>query len=329
VFRKRGFARRGALLVACAVCATLAALAGTAGAATQVTLGSTSGTPNGNICAATIRCTYTPFVRAQPVPQAYPLTVPFDGTVTSFSVNAGSAGGTVWLRVLRPVNAGNGVFTGAGTSSPLTLHTGINTFTVSLPAKAGDVVALDNDSSALLFDTSSALIAEAWSPAVADGVTAGANASRLNTGLLLSATVTATPPSITGLSQSHGRWRVGGKLARLAAAATPPVGTTFGFTLNQASNVRFGFAQLLPGRNVNGRCVAQTAANRTRPACTRSVGRGALLFSASAGAHKLFFQGRLSRTRKLSPGVYTLTITATNPQGTASRTTRSFTIVPG
>jgi hypothetical protein len=326
VFHRRGFVRRWALLVVGVVCAMLAASAGTAGAATQVTLGSTSGTPNGNICAATIRCTYVPFVHsAGPA-----LQVPFDGTVTSFSVNSGSAGGTVWLRVLRPTSV-SGQFTGAGTSSPQTLHLGVNTFTVSLPARSGDVIGLDNDSSALLFDTPSGGIANTYAPAIADGMTANPNGlvNPLNQSLLLSATVTATPPSITGLSQSHRRWRLGGKLARLAAAARPPVGTTFGFTLNQAANVRFGFAQLLSGRKVNGKCVAQTAANRRRPACTRSVGRGAVSFSASAGAHKFFFQGRLSGTRKLAPGVYTLTITATNSQGQASRTTRSFTIVPG
>jgi hypothetical protein len=314
-------------IVVSAITAAAVWTAGGAGAAaaTQVTLGSTSGTPPFTTGCAAIRCTYTLFSLLPEVPVS-PLRVPFDATVTSFSVNSDSAGGTVWLRVLRPVSASS-PFTGAGTSSPLTLHTGINTSTVSLPAKAGDVIALDTDSSAAVFGAAD-VVAE-WSPALADGVTAPETALYRGSAPVFSATVTATPPSITGLSQSHRLWRLGGKLARLAAAAKPPVGTTFGFTLNQASNVRFGFAQLLPGRKVNGRCVALTVANRRRPACTRSVGRGALSFSSSAGAHKLFFQGRLSRSRKLSPGVYTLTITATNSQGTASRTTRSFTIVPG
>ena len=90
-------------------------------------------------------------------------------------------------------------------------------------------------------------------------------------------------------------------------------------------------AQLLPGRKVNGKCVAQTAGNRRNKACTRSVPTGSLSFNAGAGPHKLFFQGRLTRTRKLQPGTYTLTITATNAAG--QRATkgplRSFTIVPG
>jgi hypothetical protein len=123
---------------------------------------------------------------------------------------------------------------------------------------------------------------------------------------------------------------VGGKLATFAAAAKPPVGTTFRFTLNEPATVRFAFAQLLPGRKVNGKCVAQTAANRSRKPCTRSVPRGSLSFSAGAGLHKLFFQGRLTRTRKLKPGTYALTITAKNAAGQqATKTLRSFTTVPG
>jgi hypothetical protein len=134
----------------------------------------------------------------------------------------------------------------------------------------------------------------------------------------------------TSASQSVRRWRLGGKLATLAAARKPPVGTTFRFTLNEAATVRFAFAQLLPGRKANGKCVAQTARNRTRKACTRSVPRGSLSFSAGAGTHKLFFQGRVTRTKKLKPGTYTLTLTATNAKGqTATKTLRSFTIVPG
>jgi hypothetical protein len=137
-----------------------------------------------------------------------------------------------------------------------------------------------------------------------------------------------TPPSFTGVAQSHRRWRVGGKLASFASARKPPVGTTFQFTLNQAATVRFAFAQLLPGRQVNGKCVAQTTRNRNHKACTRSVPSGSLSFSAGAGPHKLAFQGRLGRT-KLKPGTYALTITATNAAGQRATTTLAFTIVNG
>jgi hypothetical protein len=139
----------------------------------------------------------------------------------------------------------------------------------------------------------------------------------------------APPPSLTGVSQSHRRWRLGGNLARFAAASKAPVGTTFQFTLNEAATVRFAFAKLLPGRNVNGTCVAQNQRNRRHKACQRSVPSGSLSLSAGVGLHKLFFQGRLTRTEKLKPGTYALSITATNAAGLGATNTLAFAIVPG
>jgi hypothetical protein len=329
---------------------TLTVATGTA-AATQVTLGSTTGTPSANIasCAAMIKCTFVPFTNV-----ANPgLQVPFDGTVTSFSVNAGSAGGTVWLRVLRP--AGGGKYTGVGTSPPQTLSIGVNTFTVSLAVRAGDLIGLDNDSSALMFDTSvlGPLTAYYVLPALADGATAAPTNTQTGYRLLLSATVqsstgtgtgtgtttttTTTPPppppprpTLTNVSQARRSWRAGNNLATFASAKKPPRGTTFRFTLNTAATVSLAFSQLLLGRKVNRNCVAQTGANRTRRACTRSVGRGSLSLNSTAGAHTLSFQGRVSRTTKLKPGTYTVTITAVNTVGQrVAKTLRSFTIVPG
>jgi hypothetical protein len=141
-----------------------------------------------------------------------------------------------------------------------------------------------------------------------------------------------TALTLTNVSQSNRRWRLGGNLARFAAAAKPPVGTTFQFTLNKAATVRFTFDEQLPGRTlnkVNGTCVAQTARNRRHKACTRSVPRGSLSFSAGAAVHRVFFQGRLTGTRKLVPGTYSLIITAADAAGhRATQTLSSFTIVP-
>ncbi len=92
--------------------------------------------------------------------------------------------------------------------------------------------------------------------------------------------------------------------------------------------MRLAFAQSLSGRSVNGKCVAQTVRNRRRKACTRSVPRGSLSFRVGAGLQSLSFQGRLTRTSKLKPGTYALTITATDAASQrATKTLRSFTIV--
>ena len=173
------------LAIAGVICGALAiaSVAFAASAAThQVTLGSTAGTPSSNICVAGFRCTYLPI--SQPK-----LRVPFNGTVTRFRVKAGSSSGKVWLRVLRP--AGHGKFTGVGTSRPEALRLGLNTFQVSLRVKAGDLIGLDNGSSALIFDTSRAAAVTDYFelPRLRDGHTAAPNHAQAGIRLLLSATV--------------------------------------------------------------------------------------------------------------------------------------------
>ena len=312
---------------------SLAGLATVASAAPPqtVTLGSTTGTPSQNICSASIDCTYVPFSGAA----APELQVPFDGTVTSFSVNAGSTGGKVQLRVLRP--AGGGQFTGAGTSPAETLTaTGVNTFAVSLPVRAGDVLGLDNSSSALMFDTTTpSAITAYYQPALADGSTAAPNLNRTAYRLLLSATVqqsstttTSTPPIITNAHESHRSWREGGHLATSSRHRRPPIGTTFSFTVSQSAQITLAFSLQGNGRRVDGTCRAQTRANRSKPSCHRSVSRGSLTFAGHAGPGRLNFEGRLSRTRRLPVGRYLVVITATNSaRQTSSPVRLSFTIV--
>jgi hypothetical protein len=135
-----------------------------------------------------------------------------------------------------------------------------------------------------------------------------------------------TKVTLTKVSQSHRRWREGSGLPHIATAR-PPVGTTFGFTLNDSARVRFVFKQRLSGRRVGGHCVAPTAKNRSKPRCTRLVSRGALSFSVKAGAHRMRFRGRLSKRNRLPIGRYTVLITATNSAGQRARAKLTFTIV--
>ena len=337
---------RIARLFAAGTAGLAVALSITAAAAANqtVTLGSTSGAPSANICVASINCTYVPFTGVSNPG----LQVPFDATLTSFSVNAGSAGGIVKLRVLRP--AAPGQYTGAGTSPPKTLSTGVNTFAVSLPVKAGDLLGLDNESSALIFDTSSASpITAYYEPSLADGKTAAPNENRTGYRLLLSATVqsastttgttptgttptgtppTNTPPTVTDVAQSNPVWREGNKLARTSRKHRPPVGTIFSFSLNEQASVSFAFTQQVGGRKVNGKCVAQTNKNRRKRTCRRTLTRATLSFTGHAGTNKVSFQGQVSRKKKLTLGSYTLVITATNGPGQHSPAKQlSFTIV--
>jgi hypothetical protein len=135
-------------------------------------------------------------------------------------------------------------------------------------------------------------------------------------------------PAVTGARQTHAVWREGRALARIAKAKRrPPVGTTFSFALNEQASVSLTFTQRLPGRRVKGRCVAQGQKNRRARSCIRTVTAGTLRFAAHAGPNSVSFQGRVSTTRTLKPGRYTLVIAAAAGGGTSAPAKLSFTIV--
>jgi FG-GAP-like repeat len=134
-------------------------------------------------------------------------------------------------------------------------------------------------------------------------------------------------PALTGVRQSARAWREGSRLARIARRR-PPVGTTFYFTLNEQAKMSFLFTQHTGGRRVNGRCVAPRTGNRRKRHCKLALRRGRMTFLGHAGANKVSFQGRISRSTKLKPGHYTLVITATNSTGAHSAPAAlSFTVV--
>jgi hypothetical protein len=106
-------------------------------------VGSSGGTPTANICAAPFECTYVNYHHGKPTD-----VIKRAGTLVDWSVNAGSVGGQVRLRVLRP--AGNGRFKVHASSLIRTIASaGENTFAAHLQVKAGDVLALTNSTSGI------------------------------------------------------------------------------------------------------------------------------------------------------------------------------------
>jgi hypothetical protein len=134
------------------------------------------------------------------------------------------------------------------------------------------------------------------------------------------------PPAITSVRETNSIWRLGSSLAHLSARR-PPVGTVFSFALASAAAVRFEFFTRAPGRRAKGGCVAPTHSNRRGRSCRRSVSSGTLALAGHPGTNRVSFQGRLSPTRKLAPGRYTLLIAASNAGGRAYGGPLSFTIV--
>ncbi len=141
-------------------------------------------------------------------------------------------------------------------------------------------------------------------------------------------TFTSAPPvpSLSTVRQAHLRWREGNAGARISRRGLP-LGTSFSFALNTAAKVTFAFTQRAGGRRVHGRCVAQTRHNRSARRCSRTVTRAALSFNGHTGANKVAFQGRVSHSKKLRPGAYTVVITAVGPSGASAAQHLTFTIV--
>jgi hypothetical protein len=114
------------------------------------------------------------------------------------------------------------------------------------------------------------------------------------------------------VTESHSTWRAGNRLATLARAKRTPVGTRFSFVLDGPARMSLSFVQKAVGRKVKAACVAPTRANRHKRACERQIRAAALLIMGHRGINQLVFQGRVSRSKKLRPGRYTMLITATN-----------------
>jgi alpha-tubulin suppressor-like RCC1 family protein len=135
-----------------------------------------------------------------------------------------------------------------------------------------------------------------------------------------------SPPAVQDARQSATSWRESNRLASISRAKTP-TGTTFSFSLNEQATVRFSFNQLLGGTSAAHSCLAKTREDARRKSCN-TASRGTLSFTCRAGTNRVAFAGRISRTDKLKPGRYVLTITATNAAGQNSApVSLRFTIV--
>jgi hypothetical protein len=135
-------------------------------------------------------------------------------------------------------------------------------------------------------------------------------------------------PVLSGVSQSHSVWRLGSGLASISRARRAPVGTRFAFTLNEAATARLTFTQKARGRRVGKSCVTPSLRNSHKRKCSRTIIAGTLSLVGHSGADAVNFQGRISSSRRLARGRYTVTITATDAAGQQSApSTLSFTIV--
>jgi hypothetical protein len=282
--------------------------------AADVTIGSNlAGAPNVNICSQGISCTYVQTSSGTPVAVS-----PVAGQVVRWRLKAGSLGGEVKLRVLRPTGAGYAALT---SSTTVTVTSALNTFTTSLPIAAGDVVALDNASSGLYFTDSPAIalpLVQYFQPAIADGTTAAPNNQRVNVELLMNADVTPTvagpPPPTTLLPLAMSKLKLKPRTFRAArsgatvARRRPPIGTRVSYSLSVDATVAFRVERAKKGRKRGGKCRKPGRPPRGRR-CTRYVRvRGAFNVGGTAGSNSFRFTGRVAG-RRLAKGRYRLIAT--------------------
>jgi hypothetical protein len=137
------------------------------------------------------------------------------------------------------------------------------------------------------------------------------------------------PPTISRVSESARRWRLGKHLPAVTAARKPPIGTTFTVVLSDGATIRLSFQRTVAGRRHGKRCVASTRKNRHAASCRRTVVVATVSEPGQAGLNKIRFQGRLKGGVTLKPGRYTVVITAVSAAGRKSAPkTLSFTVLP-
>ncbi len=176
--------RKPRILTSLAAAATLSLCASPAALAQTNTIGNSAGNPIMNICVASIDCTYINFHHGKPTD-----VVKHTGTLKSWTLRADSVGGDVKLRILSP--AGGGKFKVVRSSSTHTVTTtGPNTFSANIPVKAGQVLALSNDTSGLyMANAPSGTCVRYFDSAIADGWTGKPNQTAPKLHMLLSAHV--------------------------------------------------------------------------------------------------------------------------------------------
>ena len=83
------------------------------------------------------------------------------------------------------------------------------------------------------------------------------------------------------------------------------------------AKVVFTIQRKAKGRRVNGKCVPETAANRSHPRCTRYKSIGSFKQAGDAGPNAKRFSGKIGKKR-LAAGSYRVKLVATDSAGNHS-----------
>lgn len=300
------------------------------------------GVPNAS-CANTlgVPCTIASFIEpSEPKGDPDSSGAPSDGVITKFRIRAAAEtpNEQVTFRLANVTPDAEGktaLATAAGTGPTVTLQqtppeeAPIQEFAGRLPVKKGQHLAVDATDAKVVDNLSGGhKFSYLFAPPLVEG--AGARGSNEFTGeLLVQATLEPDADGDGFGDETQDRCPTQ-KTTQGPCDLTPPAVSGFkvsagkiAYGLSEPATVSFLLARKMAGHKVTGKCVVQTAKNRSKPHCPffRAIG-AAFAGPGDTGANQLALPG----ARKLKPGTYRLTMTATDLIGNTTTQTTNFTV---
>lgn len=134
-------------------------------------------------------------------------------------------------------------------------------------------------------------------------------------------TSTTSPLTLRNLRLSPSRFRRGRHTATITKAARTPTATVISFALSRAARLTLSFEQAQPGVLVGHRCAVRPSTHGNGRRCTRyaAISRG-VTGSGHAGLNRISFDGVLDGGRRLSPGAFRLSLTASDAAASTTAT---------
>jgi hypothetical protein len=292
---------------------------------------------NSGECQKLGACTIISFIHpSEPNGDPYSGGAPVGGVITKFRIYAFTPAPTlVTFRVAdisrpNPMNQTTATATVTGTGPTVTINPTedpvIHEFGGRLPVKKGQHLAIDATDVQATHNDSGDKFSYIFTPQLLDG--APAATSNEPTGELLVQGDIEPDADNDGFGDETQDQCPSQATTQGQCDKTPPVvkglkvrDGTISYRLSEASKVSFQLAKKLPGRRVGRKCVAPSAKNKGHKRCSRFKPIGARFKgSGKAGPNTV----TLPNGKKLAPGTYRLTMTATDVAGNKTTETTTF-----
>jgi hypothetical protein len=288
-------------------------------------------------------CTLVSFIHpSDPNGDPYAGGAPVDGVITKFRIRAyiTTEAQQVTFRVADitrdAADDSTALATAAGSGPTVTLQVNedaleapIQEFAGRLPVKKGQHLAIDAGKYVqATVNDSGDKFSYVYSPPLVDG--SGARGSTESTGELLVQASIEPDADGDGFGDETQDQCASQATTQGACDTTAPgvtglkvAGGKVFYTLSEAATVQLQLAKKVPGRKVGRKCVKQTPQNKTRKRCPRFRNIGAAFNGpGAAGPNKV----TLPNGKKLKPGVYRVTMTATDAAGNKATKIVKFTV---